>query len=116
MDIHAEQSEVSEVVSSTVKTPNLKGVTQPTINEVAAMIAHFKGWKIPTLVNALAVEGFVHRSKWSSGETRITEEEISRMNHCLSRHIDGQIMVNRNFIWFSKPGGGGGGGGLIIES
>ncbi|MFZ2048693.1 MAG: hypothetical protein WAV25_00065 [Minisyncoccia bacterium] len=88
--------------SSHSKTVHLAGLVQPTINEVAAMVAHFKGWLIPALVVALAETGFVHRTKWSNGESRVTQEELDRVNRCLSRHIDGQILMNRNFIWFAK--------------
>lgn len=90
---------------SKVHHSDLTGLTQPTIREVDAMVAHFKGWKMPSLVVALAETGFVHRAAWSHGETKVTQDELDRANRCLSKHITGQIRMNREYIWFAKTGG-----------
>ena len=104
-DSDAQGVVVVPAVSSQSKTVHFRDLAQPTINEVDAMVAHFKGWKMPALVVDIAKTGFVHRTKWSNGETKVTQEDLDRANRCLSRHIDGQIMMNTNFIWFAKTGG-----------
>jgi len=100
----AQQSPVVAEVPGSSKV-NLSDLHQPTINEVAAMVAHFRGWRNPTFVTALSITGYVHRTKWSGGETKITEDDLIRMNRCLARHLAIEIRSNRNFFWFAKTGG-----------
>ncbi len=103
-DVVHEGPSVSSAPSQS-NTADCKNPAQPTINEVNALVARFKkDWKIQSFVVALGQTGCVHRTVWSHGETRITEEDLERINRWLSKHLDGQILADRKYFQFARNG------------
>ena len=93
-------SVAAEVPSSS--RVNLPDLYVPTKGEINARMAHFeKDWLSMSLIVDLEARGFVHRCKWTRHPHEVTQAHLNQMNRITSPHIDGEIRMNRNFIWLA---------------